>query len=370
MFNLLTAMQSLLQQRFLLMCLLLGGVITFVAGKLLRAALLRFIARSWASRDLALNSRAHHLLQFTAAHPFVVVATLLLILFAYEVRFAAHRFESVSKTFPRAVVKVVDQEGNALRGAAIKGKTFYGVGEGLTELGDEIEGNTNYFGMFSMLYRGSFRAKITHEGYHEGGVEFGWKDAGDARKVVMLIRALPPVPMLHGKVRWRESKKLVSDFMFGVQFGNRENELLFEDKMTSADLVIRGQRMVPFEQFDATMGRSGYAIEWQVSIEGRNGWELQEGPSSNYAVNSPEVRVAPTGNYCPKLYFGHPCSSIPNCFLRKDGGKRYGRIEGFFSDNSRLYDYDQRLNLTYFVQTNDCNSLSLVPDNSIHQFDF
>ncbi|MBI1317416.1 MAG: hypothetical protein GC168_00520 [Candidatus Hydrogenedens sp.] len=185
---------------------------------------------------------------------------------------------------------------------------------------------------------------------------------------LVLEREMGKVPV------WTSGKPVVKEFApagkqvsMGLKFYPTWEESMSSnpiDVLVLADIVIEARRLCPPESPEALAD----TCEWEVVVRGQNGWELVP---DKRQVHSIVVKRAEKDGYKPRWVFTN--QTLPNALhLRKDGGERYGIIDGprfhtyYLGDQTTPSDNEVRISCSYVVQAENVHSRSLVHERKIY----
>ena len=263
----------------------------------------------------------------------------------------------VRKGRKTARVRVLDETGAPVAGVEVRGD--YSVpGRGLWDEGhiEEFEGKTDASGRFSIQVKGYTSIRLYAAGNYSKQVDFSWEDFPEDEQVVVLEKELPRVPMYQSRLQERFTTDQ-DKYEYGVRFVDDYETTSMAKSRDEADVwfcaVKTGE--LPKE----VKGTEEERLKlFQLSIECRNGWELAVAPTKEEKA---KLREAPEeAGYVDKLE-GIGAGFPTRFYLRKDEGKRYGKMYLEFHDFSGRWSLMRRLNITYSVQAKNVGSRYLNP---------
>jgi hypothetical protein len=235
---------------------------------------------------------------------------------------------------------------------------------------------TDREGRFEAPVGNGLQIRIKHQGYYDLREQFhpakynellkGMNSSTVTEGVTDLVleREMGEVPV------WTSGNRIGKRFApagdrvsLGVKFYPTWEESMSSnpiDVLVLADIVIEARRLCPPDSPEALSGM----CEWEVVVRGQNGWELVPEPDN---IGSLVVKQALKEGYRPRWVFRD--RQLPNSLhLRKDGGERYGILDGptfweKYGDMSTLSDNEVVIDCRYVVQAENVHSRSLVHEN-------
>ena len=267
-----------------------------------------------------------------------------------------------SKGRKTARIRVIDENGAPIGGLKISGRYHVPSGTWAEGHNEDVEGETDASGRYSTEVKGYTTLRVRAQGYYTKKVNFSWAKFPEDEQVVVLEKERPRVLMYESRLQERFTTDQ-QKYEYGVKFVDTYEagqQISIAKSRDEADMWFCAIKTGEPPK-DVKISQEERLGLFQVSIECRNGWELAPaGKRTLEKIMHEGSDEAFEEGYVGKLE--GVAADVPTLFyLRKDGGKRYGKMYVEFHDFSGRWNLMRRLNITYSVQAKNVGSRYLNP---------